>query len=159
MFDFAGQKTAAERRVRDKANPELAAGGQHAVLLRIARPERVFRLHGSNGMDRVRAPNRLCARLRQPEKSHFASAYQLGHRTDRLLDRRIRIDAMLVIDIDYLHAEPLQTTFARRAHVIRCAADAAVFRPTRIAHDPELCRDGDLLAVTSQGSAYEFLVR
>src|ERR1051325_1164994 len=158
-LEFPGEKTTAQRRVRDKANSQFAARGQDAVVLRIARPERVFRLHGSNGMDRVGAANRLCARLRQAEEPHFTCAHQLGHRANRLFNRRIRIDAMLVIEIDYLYVESLQTGFARRAHVIRSAADAAVFRPIWIAQDPELCRDNGLLAATAQRAADQLLVR
>ena len=38
-----GQEAAAERRVRDEADAELAHGLEHLVVLRLARPERVLR--------------------------------------------------------------------------------------------------------------------
>ena len=43
------------------------------------------------------------------------SLHQLGHRADRVLDRRVGIDAVLVVEVDRLDAEPLQARLAATA--------------------------------------------
>ncbi len=61
--EIAGQKTAAERTVGNKADAELLAGREHAVF-GFARPERVFGLNGCDRMHGMRAAQRVDAALR-----------------------------------------------------------------------------------------------
>src|SRR6266536_5922688 len=100
-------------------------------------------------MNGVRPANGLRTRLGQTEKAHFPSAHQLRHRANRLFNWRVWIDAMLVIEIDHIHAEPAQTCLACLAHVIRFAADPAVIRPVRVTQNSKFCCNADLLAMSS----------
>lgn len=59
-------------------------------------------------MHGMRAPNRLLAGLRETEKADLALAYELCHRSDRLLDGYRRIYAMLVEQVDAIGREPAQ---------------------------------------------------
>ena len=65
-----GKKAAAQGRVRDEAHAELATRRQNGVL-RIARPQRVFALHGCDRMHRVRATNRFGRGLTQSDVAHL----------------------------------------------------------------------------------------
>jgi hypothetical protein len=59
-------------------------------------------------VDSLRAPDRLRRRLGEAQTANLSFLHQLGHRADRLLDRRLQVDAVLVVEIDRLHSEPLQ---------------------------------------------------
>jgi hypothetical protein len=59
-------------------------------------------------MDDRRAADRVDRRLGQPEVAHLARGDELGHRADGLLDRHIRIRAVLVVDVDHVDAQPLE---------------------------------------------------
>jgi hypothetical protein len=54
------------------------------------------------------AADRLHARLGQPEVLHFAVANQIPDGARDVLDRHIRIDAMLVEQIDAIRPEPFE---------------------------------------------------
>ena len=91
-------------------------------------------------MHGVRAANRFRRRFRQAQVSHLAGLDELRHRADGLLDRRIRVDAVLVIDVDRVDAEPLQRRVAGPVHVVGTAVDAEK-RAVLVAHVAELRRD------------------
>ena len=59
-------------------------------------------------MGRVRAPDRLRAGLGEPDVPDLAFVDELGERADRLLDRRVGIDAMLVEEVDGVDPQTLQ---------------------------------------------------
>ncbi len=56
--DFSRQEAAPQRAVWDKAHPQLAAGVENTGL-RLAGPQRVFRLHGGNRMHLAGPAQRL----------------------------------------------------------------------------------------------------
>src|SRR4051794_22636703 len=64
------------------------------------------------------------AGLGEPEVADLALLHELGHRADGLLDRRLLVDAVLVVEVDGVHAEALERRLARLAHVAGVAADA-----------------------------------
>jgi len=70
------------------------------------------------------APDGVRRRLGQSQMTHFAGLDQLGHRADGFFDRNSRIDPVLVIQIDVVDAEPLETGVAGRVHVLWCSIDA-----------------------------------
>src|SRR5262249_18828057 len=80
-----------------------------------------------------------------------------GHGPDRLLDRRLRIDPMLVVKVDHLDSQPLQAGLAAFPDVRRVAADAEPLTiwPSDVA---ELRRQHDLVAATFDRLANEDLV-
>jgi hypothetical protein len=78
-----------------------------------------------------------------------------GHRADRVLDRRLGIDAVLVVQIDVIDAEPLEARIACLPHVLGLAVDPALAVHHR---DRELGREHDLVALALDRLADEDLV-
>ena len=108
-------------------------------------------------MDGVRAADRRGGGLREAEVADLPLADELGHRADGLLDRDRPVDAVLVVEVDRLDAEPLQRAVAAGADVLRPAVDAEE-GALRVAHVPELRREDDLVAPLPDRAADELLV-
>src|ERR1700682_443139 len=90
--------------------------------------------------------------------SDLAFLDQLRQGANRFLNRRIRIDAMLVIEVNVLDAQPLQTSIAGLLHVVGLTADAAGIRIAGITDNPELCSQHDLVALALDRSPDELFV-
>src|SRR5215472_2936766 len=69
------------------------------------------------------------------KEAHFAFLNEFRHCANGLLDWRVWIDAMLVVEINHIHTEPAQTAVASFVNIIGLAADAAVIRPGWVAED------------------------
>jgi hypothetical protein len=128
-LDRAGEHAAAERRVGNERAAELARRGERLLGLD-AIEERILVLHRRDRVDLVRAADRLRARFRQAERAHLAGFHQALHRADRILDRHVRIDAVLVIEVDDVDAEALQARIARAQHIVGGAVDALLATTT-----------------------------
>ena len=106
-------------------------------------------------MDGVRAADRLRRRLGKPDVVDLSGVDQLRHRADGLLDRHVRIDAVLVVEVDVVDAEPPQRAVDRSAHVLGGAVDGAdrrhVARNGVVKPAPELGRDHVFVAVAPYG--------
>ena len=74
----------------------------------LAPPQRVLALQRRHRLDRVRAANRLHAGLGQTEVLDLALANQVLHRTRDVFDRHVRIDTVLIEEIDPVGPEPFQ---------------------------------------------------
>ncbi len=68
---------------------------------------------------------------------HLALGDQFLDRARRVLDRHVRIDAMLIEQIDELHAQPLQRRIANLADALGTAVHAALLARFRIDGEPE----------------------
>src|SRR5712692_2683101 len=123
ILHLAGQQAAAERRIGDVGDAELAGRAQGFLRLG-AVEQRVFALNGGDRMDAVGATDRLGPRLAEAEGANLALLDQLGHGADRLLDRHGRINAVLVIEVDDFDAQPFQARIARLRDVSGAAVDA-----------------------------------
>src|ERR1051325_11273249 len=153
--DDAGEEAAAQWRVSDKRDAEIA--GRFARFLSfVAVEQRVFALHRGDRMHGMRAADALGARLAETEMAHLALLDEAAHRADRLLDRHIRIDAMLVIKVDRVDAEPLQASPAGLLHIGGAAIDA--IGAAGLAGLAEFCGDDDLVAHRLERAAEQFLV-
>src|SRR5437868_9731525 len=73
----------------------------------------------------VCASNGIGAGFRQTEIAHLAGANQLRHRAYGFLNRRLRVDSMLIVEINAINAETVQAGFACLLDVFRFAADPA----------------------------------
>ena len=103
------------------------------------------------------ATDRLRRRFAQAEKADLPLFFQSRHRADRILDRRIGVDPVLVIEVDRLDPQSLEARFARRAHVIGLAADPeerAVVTP----HQRKFGRQEYLVAAAGDCLADQFLI-
>ncbi len=84
--------------------------------------------------------------------------HQLGQGADGVLDGSVRVDAVLVVEVDAVGTQPLQGALDGRPDVRR----AAVEHPRAFAgvrDQPELRRYDDIVAAPLEGAADEFLVR
>jgi hypothetical protein len=108
-------------------------------------------------VDRVGAAQRFGAGFGQADVAHLALAHQLRHGAHRVLDRRLGIDPVLVVQVDRLDAEPLQRRLAGLANIVRPAAESHVVA-VGLAHDAELRRHDDALSTPGDRPADEFLV-
>ena len=89
--------------------------------------------------------------------AHLARLYKLGHGSNGVLDRRVGIDPVLVVQVDHVHLQSAQRSFAGRAHIVRLSIDSdesAIGRPD-IA---KLRRKDDLVSTILDGFANKFLV-
>jgi hypothetical protein len=107
-------------------------------------------------LHRVRAANRLRAGFRQAEMSDLAFADEVFHRAGDVLDRHVRIHAMLVEEIDAVGPQPLQRGIGDLADMRRPAVEAGLF-PV-LDPEAELGRDDDLIAHGSERLAYQLFV-
>src|SRR2546428_9329342 len=98
-------------------------------------------------MDGMRPAHRLRGCFRQTEVTDFALPDQVRHRAHRVVDRDRPIHAMLIVEIDVIHAQPPERGVACRLDVLRAAVLSGPL-PVRSADIPELRRE-DYLVATS----------
>ena len=154
-LDLAGQKTAAQRAVGHETDAQILHQRQNLFLDR-AFPKRIFALQGRNRMGGVGTANAVRARLRKAKKANFAFLDQPRHGTDRVLDRHIRIDAMLIIKIDHVDTETFQATLCRGADILRptvCALGLTILNG-----ETEFGGDHQPVAPSANGLSQQFLV-
>ena len=80
--------------------------------------------------------------------AHLAGLDELGHRADGLLDRDGLVDAVLVVEIDVVDAEPLEARVAGLPDVVGVAANAEALA-VLAADVAELRREHDLVAAAA----------
>src|SRR5437773_37519 len=72
-------------------------------------------------MDAMGAADRFGSGFGQAKKTDLACAHEFSHCADGLLNGRVRINPMLIVEIDALNIEPAQTSFAGLAQTIGAA--------------------------------------
>src|SRR5258708_30158829 len=98
--------------------------------------------------------------FRQAKVLHLACVNQFLHRAGYVFDRYVRINPMLIQEINCADLEPLERALDCMLDVLRPAVQARRAGP-RIAAteiEPELGGDHHLLAELSKGFAHEFFV-
>ena len=90
--------------------------------------------------------------------ANLAFLDELGHGADRLLDARVGIDAMQVVEIDRFHAKTPQAPLAGLAHIVGLAVEASRQRIICVPNDAELGGDYHLVATPADHFAYQFLI-
>ena len=117
------QQPARQRGPRDHAEPLLHAEWHHLALL-FPVHQVVVVLHGHEARPSV--PLRDRQHLHQlprvhragPQVEHLPLAHQLVQRGERLLDRRVRVRPVDLVEVDPLHPEPPQRGLARLDDVL-----------------------------------------
>src|SRR5437764_12214889 len=102
-------------------------------------------MHGMSAAQRRRG------RFGDAEVTHLARGDEFAHRAPRFFDRHTRVDAVLVIEVDAIDAEPFQRCVAGAVYVLRSAIDAdpAAIGPPFVA---ELGRENDFVTPTCYGA-------
>ena len=135
-----------------------SASGEDAVF-RIAAKQRVLSLQRGDRVDLRGPAQSIRCRFAEADVADLAFLNECGHGSDGFLDRSRGIDAMLVVEIDGLDAEPLQAAFASRPYVFGLAADTTVHRIREITDDAEFGRDLELMPMMLDSLADQDLVR
>ena len=91
-----------------------------------------------------------------PKVLHLALLNQLFHRPGHVFDGHVRVNAMLIEQINRLDLEPLERGFDNLSDVLGLAVQAALL--AAIAIESELGGDDHLPTERSEGFADEFLV-
>ena len=94
----------------------------------------------------MRAPYGRGRRFRQSQIADLSRPHQFRHSANRFFDRHLRIDAMLVVQIDGSYPQTLQAPLAAGLHVFRPAIDAPHRRVRLVAHNSELGGEKNLFA-------------
>jgi hypothetical protein len=154
--DLPGEKTVAERRVGNEADAQLAEQRQELVL-RITGPEGIFGLQRGDRMHGVSPPDCCGAGLGKADVADLALDHQLGQGADGVFDGCLRVDPVLVVQVDVVGAEPLQRPLDCDADA-RGAAVEDTGAATRVRDDAELRCEYDLGAAALDGPADQLLV-
>ena len=145
-----------KRAERHEADAELGTRRQH-LRLRVARPQRVLALNSGDRADGMRASDRARARLRQPEVAHLAGRDKLTDSASHLLDRDVRVDAVLIEEVDDIRAQPLQRRVRDLPDPLGPRVQAMV-AAVSVEVETELRGDDDAIAQRTQRVPHELLV-
>ena len=107
-------------------------------------------------MNRMSPANRCRPRFAQAEKPDLPGVDELGHGSDRLLDRHRAVDAVLVVQVDDVDVEALQGCVAGAVHVVGTAVDA--LRAIVQLLESELGGNDVLIATSGERLAHQLLV-
>jgi hypothetical protein len=109
-------------------------------------------------MNRMSAAESGGGRFGKTKEADFAFTDQLSHGTDGVFDGCFGVDAVLVVQIDRVHAESLETSLAAGTNVFGLAADTADVGISFVADDRELCGEKNLVAAVADSLADENFV-
>ncbi len=104
----------------------------------------------------VGAADGLRPRFGQADEAHLSLLHEACHRADRVLDRHFRIDAVLVVQVDRLLAQPLEARLASLRHVFGAAIDGIL--PALDTDLSELGHQHHAIAAALDRAADQFLV-
>src|SRR5215510_15505413 len=107
-------------------------------------------------MHAMRSLDSLRPGLAQPEITHLALLDEARHCADRVLDRHRWIDAVLIVEIDDIDAEPLEALIARDRHIVRAPVGQAALAAG--AHVAELGGDDRAIAPVVDRTGDQLLV-
>src|SRR6266849_678406 len=156
VLDPSRQEAAAEGRVGDEGDAELPTGGQ-GLLRRVPVEKRVLALHRAQAVDGMGPPDGRGRRLGEAEVAHLALLDEPGHGPHRIRDGDLRVHTVLVVEIDDIDAQPLETRVAGAADIRGTAVDeiALAIRALDLA---ELRGEHRLVAPTLERPAQQLLV-
>jgi hypothetical protein len=163
LVDVSREEALAQRAIWNEADFEFLEGRQH-FRFRASPPQRVFALDRSHRLDGVCATDRLHACFRKAEVLNLIFLNQVLHRPRNVFDWHVRVNAVLIEQINGVDLEPLERALGGLLDVLRPAVQARqTLHPAgvelRIEVEPELGGDDHLLAKGGEGFAYELFVR
>ena len=107
FVDLSREIAPAQRAEWHEANPEFLACRQH-FLFNLSPPQRVFALDCRDWLDCVGAADGFCACFRKAEVLHLACLNQVLHRSRHVFDGHVRVNPVLIEQIDGIDLEPLE---------------------------------------------------
>ena len=103
------------------------------------------------------ATNRPHACFRQAEVLHLALLDQIFHRTSHVFNRHLRINAVLIEQIDYVGSKALQRSIGHLLDVLRPAVQSRAFSVI-IYFEAKLRCDDDLVTKRLESFADKFFI-
>ena len=137
-----------------KPMPSSSSAGSTSVF-GLSPPERVLALQRRDRLDGMRAANGLHAGLRQAEVPDLPFLNQVLHGSGDVFDRDVRVDAVLVEEVDPSIVEPLERRLGDLSDVRGPAVQAGLLAALEL--EPELRGDDHLIANRCQRLADELL--
>src|SRR5262249_45468138 len=104
FINRAGQKTLAKGSKRNEADAELLKCRQN-ISLRLPPPKRVFALQRGNRLNGMGPVDCVHPGFRKSKVPDFAFRDEIFHRASYIFDRHVRINAMLIEEIDHIGPE------------------------------------------------------
>jgi hypothetical protein len=105
--DRASEKALTKWAEWNEADPEFFEGWQH-LLFRASPPERVFALNCGDRLDAVCPTDCLDSWFRKAEVLHLTLLNEILHRSRDVFDGHVRVNAVLVEQIDDIGLESLE---------------------------------------------------
>ena len=159
LVDLSRKETCTEWTERHEANAKLFQGGQQFGL-RPAPEEGIFALHGGHPLDRVRPANRLNASFGKAKMFDLPFGNQVFNGSRYVLNRHIRIDAMLIEEIDVIGSQPFQASVSHGLDMPRLAVGSRTpLAGFDIDVETELGGNHDLIANWLECFAHKLFVR
>src|SRR5580692_3072212 len=155
--DLAREEAFAQRAKRNESNPEFLERRDH-LRFRFSPPYRIFALQRSDGLNFVCATDRLYPRFRKSEVLHLALLNQILHGSSDIFNRYVRINTVLIEQIDDIGLETLQRSLSDFLDVLWTAVQSGLFAGGGIQLEPELGGDHHFSTERTQGFAHEFFV-
>ncbi len=153
--DCTREKALTQWAERDEPYPEFLQRRKD-LLLRLSPPQRVFTLECRDGLNRMGSTNGCCASLGHTEVLDLTLLDEVLDCSGHVFDGHIRVDAMLVEQIDHVTVEPLQGGFSHGPDPFRLAVCTLTWHPIL---EAELRCDDDLVTNRGQRFTDEFFVR
>jgi hypothetical protein len=142
--DLASEEPVPERGVGHETDAVLAQQRQQFGL-GVAGPQGVLGLQRGDRVHGVGAADRVGRSFGQADVQDLALVEQIDQRGDGVLDGGVRVDPVLVVEVDPVGAQARQGALDGGADVGRAAVDVAG-SATGVGHEAELGGDDDLVA-------------
>src|SRR6266567_626228 len=114
FFNGPSQESLAQRTEWHKADPEFLQRRKN-LLLRLPPPQRILTLESRDRLNRMGTTNVCCSGLRHTEMLDLTFLNEIPDGARHVFNRHIRVDAMLVEQVDHVAPEPLQCGFSDRS--------------------------------------------
>jgi hypothetical protein len=96
----------------DEADSQFLTSCEYAVLFRVSLHHRIFGLNRRHRLNRMRSVDGSCTRFRETKVQNFAFFDQIFDRGSYVFDWYLRIDPVLVVEIDVVGSQALnESTF------------------------------------------------
>ena len=106
----------------------------------------------------MRPANGLRRRLAEAQVFYLSLLHQLRHGADGVFNGDVRIDAVLVVEVNVVDPQSLERAFAGHAHMLRPAVDAASALAVCTTHESKFGGDIHLVASIANCIANQFLI-
>src|ERR1700726_1080301 len=104
------------------------------------------------------APQCLRRSFGESQVANLTLSHQLRHGADSLLNRSIRIDAVLVIEVNGFNPQAPKAGFTGLAHIIGLAVEPAYRRILRVTDNPKLRGENNLVPLALDGFSDKFFI-